>query len=449
MSFNFNEKLFKEFPPVETGEWTDRINADLKDEDFKKKLIWRTDEGFDLKPFYRREDINDLAFIHTIPGKKPFVRGSLKENNHWRIRQNISVEDYRNANAKAQEILTRGVDSLGFIHKDPRAINRANLERLTSGIPLEDIEINFISEGKAKEIHKTLQEILAVKGKDPAKVKGAIECDPFSRLISNRRLYITHESELDYLAELIIDSSIFPYFRIINVNTENFSGAGSDIITELAFGLSLGNEYLSALNDRSVTAGLAASKIKFSFRTGPNYFFEIAKLRSARLLWSIIAERYHPGNMTGADMEIHCVTGRWNKTRSDPYTNMLRTQTEAMSAILGGTNSLTVEPFDIAFRAPDEFSERIARNQQLLLRDESCFNRVIDPAGGSYYIEKLTSLITIYSWKLFIEVEERGGFFKALNQGFIHERLKRPDWKRFNQTKNRSKTGCYETSVQL
>ena len=187
----------------------------------------------------------------------------------------------------------------------------------------------------------------------------------------------------------------------------------------------MGNEYMAILTGRGLSAGQAASKIRFSFGTGSNYFFEIAKLRAARLLWAMVTEAYKPENILNCRMEIHSVTSQWNKTVYDPYVNLLRTQTEAMSASLGGTDSLTVEPFDIAFRKPDDFSEHIARNQQLLLKEEAFFDKVADPGAGSYYIEKLTSLIAENSWKLFVEVEEQGGFVEALKRGFIQKKIKR------------------------
>jgi methylmalonyl-CoA mutase len=150
---------------------------------------------------------------------------------------------------------------------------------------------------------------------------------------------------------------------------------------------------------------------------------EIAKLRAARLLWSVVINGFHHESRESTRMDIHCVTSEWNKTVYDPYVNMLRTQTEAMSAILGGTDSLTVEPFDITFRHPDEFSERIARNQQLILKEEAYFDKVADPAAGSYYIENLTNLIAENAWKLFLEIENQGGFLSSLKSGWIQRKL--------------------------
>ena len=214
---------------------------------------------------------------------------------------------------------------------------------------------------------------------------------------------------------------IFHDFKTIRVNVSNFTNAGSDIVKELAFGLSMGNEYMSQLTQRGISSDFAASKICFTFGTGSNYFFEIAKLRAARLLWSMIVSAYGHGKDESLVMQIHCITSRWNKTIYDPYVNLLRTQTEAMSAILGGADSVTVEPFDMVFRKPDEFSERIARNQQLLLKEEAYFDKTADPAGGSWYIESLTYKIAENAWKLFVEIEDQGGFLASLESGKIQK----------------------------
>jgi methylmalonyl-CoA mutase len=181
----------------------------------------------------------------------------------------------------------------------------------------------------------------------------------------------------------------------------------------------MATEYLAQLTDRGISVEDAASKIRFSFGIGSDYFMEIAKLRAARILWEQIADAYNVSDKKRFRMEIHSVTKVWNDTIDDPYINMLRTQTEAMSAVLGGTDSLTVNPFDITINTPDEFSERMARNQQLILKEESWLDKVADPSAGSYYIENLTALIAENSWRLFLRAENLGGFIQALNSGFV------------------------------
>lgn len=417
------EKLFEQFPPVSTKEWMDKINIDLKGADFNKKLVWKTNEGFEVNPFYRNEDTSELPFISALPGDFPYVRGNRKSGNSWMIRQSIAVGNYSEANKKALEILMKGVDSLGFIIEDPESINEKNIETLLEGIHLESVEINFISSGKAKEILEFFLMAAKKAGTDIKKIRGSIEVDPLGRLMINGHLCVSLESGLDYLASLVKEAESLPQFRTIRVNASNFTNAGADIVKELAFGLSMANEYMSQLTERGLSSDLAASKICFSFGTGSNYFFEIAKLRAARLLWSMVVSAYKPEKTGSSAMEIHCITSKWNKTIYDPYVNLLRTQTEAMSAVLGGTDSLTVDPFDMVFRQPDEFSERIARNQQLLLKEEAYFDKTADPAGGSYYIEKLTHLIAENAWKLFVDIEDQGGFITSLKSGFIQKQI--------------------------
>jgi methylmalonyl-CoA mutase len=413
------EKLFEQFPPVSTKEWMDKITSDLKGADFNKKLVWKTNEGFDVRPFYRKEDTESFSNISGLPGGYPYIRGTKKSGNSWLVRQNIEVEEYAESNRKALDILMKGIDSLGFIIKDPKSVNEKNIETLLAGIHFESVEINFYSNGKAKEILEYFLESVKKTGADISKVNGAIEADPLGKLMINGNLCVPVETGLDYLAALTIEASPLPHLKTIRVNGSNFTNSGTDIVKELAFSLSMANEYISQLTGRGISADLAVSKICFSFGIGSNYFFEIAKLRSARLLWSLVVSAYNPEKTESSVMDIHSITGRWNKTVFDPYVNLLRTQTEAMSAVLGGTDSLTVDPFDTVFRQPDEFSERIARNQQLLLKEEAYFDKTADPAGGSYYIEKLTRLIADDAWKLFVEIEDKGGFLSALKSGFI------------------------------
>jgi methylmalonyl-CoA mutase len=435
-------KLFEHFPPVTTKTWMDKIQADLKGTDFNKKLVRQAGEGFEVKPFYRAEDIENLMYINSLPGKFPYIRGTKIKNNNWHIRQNIEVKDYFLANRKALDILMKGVDSLGFNIVDPESIDEDNFKILLREIHIESIETNFHSNGKAKEILDILIKIVTERGLDFSEIHGAIEADPLSRLMLNGTLCIPEEAGFDYLALLTGGSAVFPNLRTINLSASIFNNAGCDIVQELAFGMSMGSEYLTQLTGRGLRAGYSASKIKFSFGVGSDYFLEIAKLRAARLLWSIVTNGFQPEGKENIKLDIHCVTSKRNKRISDPYVNMLRTQTEAMSAILGGTDSLTVEPFDVTFSQPDEFSERIARNQQLILKEESYFDKVADPSAGSYYIENLTRMIAESAWKLFVEIEEMGGFLSVLRSGYIQAKLSEAE-KKLKKEKNN------ETKIQI
>lgn len=437
--------LFDEFPPVSKKEWMDKINSDLNGVDFDSKLVWKTNEGFKVQPFYRKEDITHLSHIGVFPellaGKNDGSTNQgatfIKNGNSWLIRQNITVTDYLSANRKARSLLHKGINSLGFKIDDQESITKDNFNNLLTDLNPDNLEINFSAFGKAEEIVVILADIIENRGLSPSAIRGAVETDPLGRLLINGTLCIPVEAGLDYLASLSRKANVLPHFRTVQVNGSNFSNAGSNTVEELAFSISTGVEYISQLTDRGIDAEQAASKIRFSFGTGSGYFMEIAKLRAARFLWSLISEGFKSADAESFRMEIHSTTSLWNATVFDPYVNMLRTQTEAMSAVLGGTDSLTVNFYDIAFARPNEFSERIARNQQLMLKEEAHFDKVNDPASGSYYIENLTALVAEYAWRLFLEIEDKGGFLEALKSGFIQEKISMSSRKRMKNIATR------------
>ena len=246
------EKLFDQFPPVTTKEWMYKINTDLKGADFNKNLVWKTDEGFEVNPFYRMEDIENLMYINTLPGIFPFVRGTKVENNNWLIRQNIEVTNYSTANRKALTILMKGIDSLGFIIADPESINEKNFYLLLERIFLGGVELNILSNGKALEIIDLIINYVKKSHSDPEEIRGAIEVDPLSRLMVNGTLCIPPEQGFDYLASVLKSSASLPHLRTININASNFNNSGADIVQELAFAVSMGSEYMAKLTRRGI-----------------------------------------------------------------------------------------------------------------------------------------------------------------------------------------------------
>lgn len=418
------ERLFEKFPPVTTEKWMEKITADLKGADFRKRLVWKTRDGLEVMPFYRQEDLDKLHHKGFLPGDYPYVRGARIADNSWLVRQDITVTDYDAANARALNILMRGVSSLGFVIAVPESATADNISRLLKGIHLESVEVNFITPGMAKELFASVESFLLLAGTNTGNVRMTIAADPLGRLAANGRLCVPVEQGLDYLADLVKDSATVPGMKCLEPSGTVFSNAGAGPVTELACVLALGNDYMAALTARGIKPETAARTMKFTFGIGPDFFPEIAKLRAARMLWATIVRAWGPKEEKDTLMDIHSVTGRWNKTMYDPYVNMLRTQTEAMSAVLGGAGSVTVEPFDTVFRNADEFSERIARNQQLLLAEESHLDKVADPAAGSYYIEELTSMMAHEAWKLFLEIENEGGFLHSLRNGTIQNKIK-------------------------
>ncbi|MDH8701783.1 methylmalonyl-CoA mutase [Dysgonomonadaceae bacterium PH5-43] len=437
---NSNEKLFSEFSPISTQQWMDKITTDLKGADFEKKLVWKTNEGFNVKPFYREEDLEGLKTTESLPGEFPYVRGTKKDTNDWFVRQDIVVSDFAEANKKALDILNKGVNSLGF--KVPKSgVNKENIEILLENICAECIELNFSTcQSASVNLITILKEYFVSKGYDLTKIQGSINIDIVGKTLTKGKI---KEDWIDIMAAAIAASAEIRYFKVIAVNAYLFNNAGSFITQELGYALAWGNELMARLVEAGVNPTFAAKKIKFNFGISANYFMEIAKFRAARWLWAEIVKAYQPTcdhkcPNEGANNECRCAakmnifaqTSKFNQTVYDAYVNMLRTQTEAMSAGIAGVDSMLVSPFDESFKTPDEFSERIARNQQLLLKEECHFDKVVDPSGGSYYIETLTNSIAKEAWKIFLEVEEKG-FYNMVKAGEIQAAVNASADKRF------------------
>ena len=412
------EKLFSDFPPVSTQEWMDKIQVDLKGADYEKKLVWKTNEGFKVKPFYRQEDLEGLKTTDGLPGQYPYLRGIKKDDNTWFIRQDIRVDDPAEANAKALDILNKGIDSLGF-HVPAKALDADFIRTLLKDICCECIELNFTTcQRHTLQLAELLVAYFKEKGYDPEKIQGSVNFDPISKMLQKGK-------DLSGIvakgAELIKVLAPFPKFRCIAVNSLKLNNAGAYIYQELGYALAWGNYYLNALVEAGIPVDLAARKIKFNFGISSNYFMEIAKFRAARMLWADIVKAYGPTEECACKMVAHAETSTFNLTLFDAHVNLLRTQTEAMSAAIAGVNSITVTPFDKVYETPNEFSERIARNQQLLLKEEAHLNRIVDAAGGSYYIENLTVAIAQQAWNLFLETEDAGGMLAAIQQGTVQD----------------------------
>ena len=412
------EKLFSDFPGVSTEAWMEKITADLKGADFEKKLVWKTNEGFKVKPFYRQEDLEGLKTTEGLPGQFPYLRGTKKDDNTWYVRQDIKVECAKEANAKALDLLNKGVDSLGF-NINKKDLCPEYIETLLEGICGECVELNFSTcQGATVTLANLLVEYFTKKGYDLAGLKGSINYDPMGKMLAKGKDMSNYIATAKVLVEIM---AALPKYRCITVNALELNNAGSYIAQELGYALAWGNEYLNALIEAGVSADDAAKKIKFNFGISSNYFLEIAKFRAARMLWANIVKEYNPACDCACKMLAHAETSTFNLTLFDAHVNMLRTQTEAMSAALAGVNSITVSPFDKAYQTPDDFSERIARNQQLLLKEECHFDKVVDPAAGSYFIENLTVSIAQQAWNLFLQVEEEGGMMEAVKAGKVQE----------------------------
>lgn len=417
------ERLFDEFPPVSSSEWKEKIIAELKGQDYDRKLTWNTREGFRVQPFYTDQDLEDIGPVNSLPGEFPYRRGNTLDNN-WHIRQDIAVHDIGKANKKALDILMKGVTSLGFILDPKFEPTIDEIERLCENIYADAVELNFACSRNHLEVVRYVETLAKKYNRKLDAIYGSVDFDPLGRYAVQGLFPESAEASFDEARAMILAARHLPNFRVITVNGTHFHNAGATIVQELAFSLAQGVSYLTQLTERELSINQVAPRIRFSFAIGSDYFMEIARIRAARQLWAHIVKAYGPCDDSKTRMYIHSVTSDWNKTMYDAYVNMLRTTTEAMAGITGGTDSLTINPFNSVFEKPTAFSERIARNQQLLLKEESYFDKVADPAAGSYYIENLTSSIVRESWNLFLEVQERGGFLEAFNGGFIQELVK-------------------------
>ncbi len=426
MTEKYNQ-LFTEFPSVSTQEWMDKITTDLKGADFNRKLVWRTNEGINVMPFYRAEDLEKLDHTNSLPGEFPYVRGNKKTNNEWLVRQDIIVNDVKKSNEKALDILNKGVNSLGFVFKGCNDYTVADIENLLKDICLEAVEVNFAGCCKKLELTRLLADYIQQGNGDKSQIFASVNIDPLGNYLLKG---ILADDSIAELKTLIEETAKLKKFRLIAVAGKNYSNAGSSIVQELAFSLAQGAEYLNLLTEAGLDIDTVAKKIKFDFAISANYFMEIAKFRAARMLWAKIVKAYNPACDCSCKMDAHAETGTWNKTLYDPYVNMLRTQTETMSAAIGGVDSITVLPFDVAYEDPTSFSDRIARNQQLLLKEESHLDKIVDPSAGSYYIEELTVSIAEEAWKLFLEIQDKGGFIAAAKEGFIQDKVEKMAAKR-------------------
>jgi methylmalonyl-CoA mutase len=433
--------MFGEFPATSYDEWRKAAEATLKGAPFEKKLVTKTYEDIDLQPMYRQEDIEGLSHLDSLPGFGPYVRSTSTLSyvgKPWDVSQEIACstpEEFNNALLSDMErgqnsvnlIVDRatlvGIDADGAPAGDVGrgGVSISSVEDLATalkGIDLEKTPIYIQASTSSLAFTALLIALVRRKGQAADKLQGCVGMDPLGILAVEGALARPVEEIYDVMAKLTAwASGHAPQLQTITVQGYPYNDGGASATQELAFTLATGVEYLREMLKRGVAVDAASERMRFAFSLGSNMFMEIARLRAARLLWARIVKAFG-GAEEAQKMRIHGRTSRWNKTRYDPYANMLRTTTEAFSGIVGGVDSLHVGPFDEVLRTPDEFSRRIARNTHTILREECHLPRTIDPAGGSWYVEALTDAVAKKSWQLFQEVEKQGGIFQALQAGF-------------------------------
>jgi len=404
------QRLFPEFQPAGAAEWEQKARKDLRDTPLES-LVWHTYEDIAVKPYYTAEDIAGLPVTHQKPGNFPFLRGNKTGDNSWLNIQQIRAErDSRAAIDKAADALRRGADGILFDLRNPVDFD---IEYFISTIDVCSHSISYILQEQPRAFLKRLYAALGERRVSHRNLKGFVSYDPMT---AKGSLTTEERDCATFVLDLTKDSSDF---YGITVNGTNFSSIGASVTQEIAYTLSAAVAYIDRLTKAGEQLEAVLRNMQFHMASGTNYFFEIVKLRTIRLLWAAVVEAYQAEPALAAELRIHSTTSSWYQTTLDSYMNMLRATTEAMAAVIAGCDSLTVAPFDSTFEKPTEFSERIARNVSTILKEEAYLDKAIDPAAGSYYLEALTHQLATSAWNMFKETEAFGGFEAAYDSGHI------------------------------
>ncbi len=445
-----NEKndlnLLEEFAPSDYAAWKSAAEALLKGAPFEKKMLTPTPEGITFQPIYRSEDIEGIEHLQSFPGDFNFVRGAREEGylqEPWKIAQELPYGTPEAFSKVALGDLMRGQDALNIaldiatqLGLDPAegkagqvaacGLSLACIEDFNTAlkdIVPEAIAIRIQSGLSGLPLFGLLMAWLKKQNKDASALKGGMNLDPLAVLAKSGSLPISLDDAFADMATLAkYCAKNAPDFTAAGVSTLPYANAGASAVEELGCALATGVTYLRKLMEAGMEIDEAAKSIAFEFSLGANFFMEVAKLRAARILWGKAVEAFG-GSREAARMKVHARTGLWNKTVHDPYVNMLRTTTEALSGVVGGVDSMHVGPFDEVIGQPTEFSRRIARNTQIILQEECELRAVVDPAGGSWFIEKLTDEVAKASWSFFQDIEKSGGMIAALESGSVQEKV--------------------------
>lgn len=433
--------LLAEFAPVSHEDWRKLVDAELKGAPFDKKMLTSTYEGITLQPLYRRQDTEKLPHVNSFPGFAPFVRGSQAGGyvqKPWDISQEISVSSPSEFNNAARNFISRGLNALNMNldqatrnghdpdWAQPGQVGQGglsiatldDLNRALEGIDLEKTSLLVRAGASAMPFAALLTALVRKRKKSLTNLRGCIEMDPLAVLAHEGRLPQSIEGAYREMAALTKwAAQNAPQLQTICVHSRAWHESGGTAVQELGFSLAMGVEYLRAMVKNGLEVNLAAPRLRFAITVGSNFFMEIAKLRALRMLWSR-AVAAAGGDEAAQKCVLHVRTSHWNKTVYDPYNNMLRTTVEAFAGVLGNCDSMQVGAFDEILRRPDDFSHRIARNTQLVLQKECNLDHVIDPSGGSWYVESLTAELANRAWALFQEVEKQGGIEASLRAGF-------------------------------
>jgi len=422
--------MFQDFESPSKSEWKAKAEKDLKGKALQK-LHWKTFEGLELAPYYNAEDLTDNNNKSLLPGQSPFLRSHKELGNGWLLREAISKhKNFTATNAKALEAIEQGAHNLSFEilagEEGFRGIpvkNEGDLTQLLQGIDIQETGISFQSGNTSPFYFKLLCDWAASKSADTSQIFGSIDYDPISQYLTEGTSSKSLDSLFDDLKELLqYASGKAPYYKMLSLQSSAFHNTGASIVQELAFTLSLANEYIHQMESRKLAFEDFYSQVQIELSIGGSYFQEIAKVRAMRWLWTSLTSAYSNNETTQACYLVGR-TSQWNKSVYDPHVNMLRLTTEAMAMSIGGMDEVQIDGYDKTFRHTNAFSERISRNLHHLLRHESYMDKSIDPASGSYYIETLTEQLASEAWKLFQLVEEKGGLLAISKSGWLQEQL--------------------------
>jgi len=423
------------------AQWRQTVEAELKGVPFDKKLVTGTFEGVALQPLYTRADLAGVPHLAAQPGEAPYGRGVRNfgyKQDSWEFCQEIAGHDPADFNSALRTNLAGGQNSVaigpdvaawtgcdpdeapaGAVGSDGVSLaDSRDFAEALAGVDLVAVPVHLRAGADALPLAALYLGFARQRGVEIKALSGSLTADPLGEWLESGSLPASLGSLYDSLAGWTRwAKSHTPRLRTIGVNATPGSEAGGSATQELAFALAAGVEYLRELSQRGIDPAVAAARFRFSFAVGSQFFTEMAKFRAFRLLWSRAMSAFGAKVEASAQSAVHARTGRWNKTVYDPHVNMLRVTTEALSAVLGGCDSLHIGPYDEVAGATDDFSRRIARNVHTLLAEEFHFTATADPSGGSWYVEKLTDELARRAWTLFQETEKEGGLAAALRRG--------------------------------
>jgi methylmalonyl-CoA mutase len=427
--------------------WRGLAEAELRGRPVED-LTWKTLEGIEVQPVYTEEDLAQLSHLGTLPGEAPYTRGvkaTMYAGRPWTIRQYAGFSTAEESNAFYRQALANGQQGVsvafdlathrGYDSDHPRVegdVGKAgvaidsieDMKILFDGIPLDKVSVSMTMNGAVIPILANFIVAGEEQGHDRAVLSGTIQNDILKEFMVRNTYVYPPEPSMRIIADIIeYTSNEMPKFNSISISGYHMQEAGANLVQELAFTLADGREYVRAAIARGMDVDKFAGRLSFFFAIGMNFFMEAAKLRAARLLWSRIMSEFNPKNPKSSMLRTHCQTSGVSLQEQDPYNNVIRTAYEAMSAVLGGTQSLHTNALDEAIALPTAFSSRIARNTQLILQEETGVTHVVDPLAGSYYVEKLTHDLAEAAWTLIEEVEEMGGMTKAVATGMPKLRI--------------------------